>query len=83
MWMFNCRHVTELVSQLMDHKLPWWQRLGIRVHHGMCKYCRRVKDQFLLLRSASRFIPDTDYLSEGPALSAAAKNRIKQSMALK
>jgi hypothetical protein len=49
-WMFNCRKVTRMVSDSLDHKLPLYQRFGIRIHLMMCKFCSRYRDQLLLMR---------------------------------
>ena len=49
-WMFNCKKVTRMVSDSLDHKLPLYQRFGIRIHLMMCKLCSRYKDQLLLMR---------------------------------
>jgi hypothetical protein len=51
-WMFNCREVTKLVSESLDRDLSILQRMGIRIHFLMCKYCPRIKDQFYFLRDA-------------------------------
>lgn len=49
-WMFNCKEVSRRVSESMDHRLPLYQRLLIRMHLLMCKYCSRFQRQVMFLR---------------------------------
>jgi hypothetical protein len=53
-WMFNCKEVTRVVSESMDRTLPIHQRMFIRMHLLMCKYCSRFRSQLLLIRDLSR-----------------------------
>ena len=54
-WMFNRKEVTRMVSESLDRKLPLHQRMGIRIHLLMCKFCSRYRRQLLILREAMRF----------------------------
>lgn len=49
-WMMDCREISRMVSASMDRKLPLYQRIGIRMHVLMCRYCYRYRKQLLLLR---------------------------------
>ena len=75
-WMYSCKEVTQMVSESLDHKLPLIQRIGIRVHLLMCKFCSRYRKQLLILREAMRlqekYIEDTTLPTE-------ARERIKRS----
>ena len=53
-WMFKCEEVTKKVSEGLDRNLPLHQRIFIRMHLLMCKYCTLFRDQLLILRQASR-----------------------------
>ena len=53
-WMFNCREVTRLVSESLDRELPLYQRIGLRIHLLMCKFCGRYRKQLLILRETIR-----------------------------
>lgn len=50
----DCKTVTRMVSESMDTELPWGQRMKMRMHLIMCKYCSRFKRQLDLLRKASQ-----------------------------
>ena len=78
--MYNCKEVTRMVSESLDRKLPLHQRMGIRVHLFMCKFCSRYRKQLLILREAMRL--QEKYLEETkPSLTLApeARERIKRS----
>ena len=53
-WMFNCKAVSQIVSESMDRVLPIHQRVLIWMHLIMCKYCARFKRQLLLIREVCR-----------------------------
>jgi hypothetical protein len=76
-WMFRCREVSRKVSQSMDTPLPLHQRIAIRIHLMMCRYCARFRRQILALRKISRHIGDPP---SGEMLSPAAKTQIKQTL---
>lgn len=80
-WMFNCKDVSARVSKSMDHSLPLHERMMIAVHLWMCKYCRRFKDQMLIIRYALRLTdPAGDGADPAPPLPEEIRERIKQSM---
>ena len=52
--MLSCKEASALASSELDRKLPLLQRLGLRTHLMMCKYCRRYKKQLQMLRDMAR-----------------------------
>ena len=54
--MLSCKDVSHAVSESLDVKLPWRERLGVKTHLLMCKACQRMARQLELLRSAARRI---------------------------
>ncbi len=80
-WMFNCKEVTYLVSESLDRRLPFFKRIGIRIHLLMCKFCSRFRRQLLLLKEVSRAHGTHLEQFESPVtLSLEARSRIKQAM---
>ncbi|MBW1944755.1 MAG: anti-sigma factor [Deltaproteobacteria bacterium] len=80
-WMFRCNEVTRRVSQSLDEEPPFFQRVLIRMHLLMCKFCSRQKKQMLFIRDLLRIhsIPRKD--PAPPAiLSQEARERIKHSL---
>ncbi len=78
-WIYNCKEVTQMVSESLDRKLPLHQRMGIRVHLFMCKFCSRYRKQLLILREAMRlqekYVEDT---KPSPTLRPEARERIRR-----
>lgn len=80
-WMFNCKDVSKKVSESMDRKLPFHQRMFIRIHLMMCKYCSRFKRQLMILRKMSRM--ETIFpkdIQQSMVLSMEARERMKKSL---
>ena len=80
-WMFCCKDVSQKFSESLDRKLPLHQRMFIRFHQLMCRYCSRFRRQLLLLRELSRSDEFSDVSRELTAgLSQSARERIKASL---
>ena len=79
--MLDCRHATQLVSQSLERRLDWRQRLALRVHLWMCDACTQFVRQLRLLQVAaarlSRKIENDSTLK----LSPSARERIAANMA--
>ena len=43
--MLTCRELTELVTDYLEGRLPFMDRLRFRLHLGMCRHCRAYLDQ--------------------------------------
>ncbi len=43
--MLSCREVTELVTDFVEGRLSWWDRLRFQLHLGMCRHCREYLRQ--------------------------------------
>ncbi len=52
--MLTCKHATELMSQELDRKLSWRERMALRLHLMMCNGCHRYRKQMEFLRRAMR-----------------------------
>jgi len=51
--MRTCKEVSLLVMQAQDLRLPWRERLALKLHMMACDACPRIVDQLALMRSAS------------------------------
>ena len=81
--MLSCKEVSHLVSESLDRKLSLWQRIQVRLHLLMCRFCSRFRKQSLFLRDAARhYLSAVEEAETGPstALSPEARDRIKQSL---
>lgn len=82
--MRSCKEVTSLISESLDRRLPLGQRLGVRLHLMMCKFCSRYRKQLLAVRAAiHRYVEELEPSgSIKPfSLSEEARSRIRQAMA--
>jgi len=80
-WMFNCKKVTQLLSESLDRNLSLYQRMGMRIHLIMCKFCSRYKEQLLFLRKTARLYSESSEDSNlSIQLSPEVGKRIKESM---
>ena len=92
MRMLTCREASRRVSLSMDQRLPlhqlvglWFhliQRLRLKTHLTMCKYCRRFRKQLHIIRDLSTRQEDVFFEAlpaEGLPRDAAdrIKNRLK------
>ena len=50
--MLSCKRVTELVSQGLDRRLDFGERLAVRVHFAICGGCSNFARQVEFLRRA-------------------------------
>ncbi len=81
--MLNCKEVSRVVSQSLDRKLPFWQRMGVWIHLSMCKLCRGFRKDLLNLRSAARQYTheiNTSASEPNAALSEEARERIQHAL---
>lgn len=43
--MLTCQELTELVTDYLEERLSFMDRLRFRAHIGMCRHCRAYLDQ--------------------------------------
>lgn len=76
--MLSCREASRLVSEGLDHKLPWAKRVSLRLHLLMCRGCARFRRQIEGLDRLMRGRSDTVELVEPDTkLPSAVRERIK------
>jgi len=76
-WLFNCKEVSHLVSESMDHKISISKKMGVRFHLMMCKHCARFENQLTMIRSLLKS-QTTD--STSLKMDEKAKKKIAQSL---
>ena len=82
--MLSCKDVTQLISESMDHSLPFGKRVGVRLHLLICRFCARYERQLLLIRETVRRLAATGEKPgepHGGTLSAEARERIRIALA--
>ena len=70
-----------MVSESLDRRLPLVQRMGLRIHLLMCRFCARYKKQLLTLRKTIRLHEccGEDTISS-VSLPQETRNRIKEAL---
>lgn len=76
----DCREASRLQSEALDHSLSRGQRLGLRLHLLLCKWCRRYGKQIRFLRQAVREHAEHVNNATPRTLSPQARERLKRSL---
>jgi hypothetical protein len=76
----GCRDVARLQSDSMDRKLSLSERVGVRLHLALCKWCRRYGNHLRVLRSAAHHCDEHQQAQASKGLSAEARERIRQKL---
>ncbi len=50
-----------MVSESLERKPPFYQRMGIRIHLFMCKFCSRYRKQLLLIKEVLTRYNESDF----------------------
>ncbi len=79
--MLTCKEVSSLVSQSLDRRLSWYERLQVRLHLFVCDACRRFAHQMRFLRVVARRFQQINPEEVATLrLSDAARRRIRQGL---
>lgn len=78
--MLSCKEVTLLLSRSSDQRLPWWERLAVRLHLLYCEGCARFEKQLRFLRAAARRFAESAGSVANKGLSEDARRRIRAAL---
>ena len=56
----SCKEASRLISEGMDRRPSVTERIGLRLHVGICDACTRFTSQVKFLRDALRAFPGPD-----------------------
>jgi anti-sigma factor RsiW len=74
-WIPTCKETTVLASRAMDGRLPFADRLAMRLHLAICENCARFNRQLQEMRRLFR--EETAADDATPGLTPAARQRIE------
>ena len=77
-WVFKCSEISKKVSESFDRSLPLHERIMIRLHLMVCKYCARFKKHLVIISQAIRAEDASAAGFEESVLSSDARERIKR-----
>lgn len=80
--MISCKEASELISQSLDRRLSFAERVRIRIHLLVCQACTQYGKQLSFLHiAASRFSKGMEHGDqEASRLSPEARHRIKKAL---
>jgi len=82
--MLSCKEVSKLVSQSLDGKLSFWQRLSLWMHIGMCGLCWQFrKDVAHIHKEARRHSMDDEEVVEDSEVKLSDESRDRMKRLLK
>ncbi len=78
----SCKEVSRLLSESMERKLSFWERMGLWFHLSMCKLCKGFSKDLQQLREAARRhaedVENDDAADSDAVLSSEARERMKR-----
>ncbi|MGZ8269557.1 MAG: zf-HC2 domain-containing protein [Methylophilus sp.] len=83
MKLLNCKQTSQLVSQSLDRRLTWKERLAVRLHLLICKYCARFNRQLLAMRAGLKRLSQAIEQDTNIQLPSDAKARIAKALEAK
>ena len=72
-WITTCKETTVLASRAMDQRLPFSDRMALRLHLAICENCARFNRQLQEMRRLFREAATDDHAA---GLTAEARQRI-------
>ncbi len=81
--MMSCKEVSRLLSESMERKLSFWERVGLWFHLSMCRLCKGFSKDLQQLREAARRHAEdveNDTADSDAVLSSEARERMKREL---
>ena len=63
--MISCKEVAKLLIAEQLQEQSWWNRMEVRVHLAMCRFCSRLARQVNQLRLAARGMSEQEEADSG------------------
>jgi hypothetical protein len=74
--MISCRNIAGLLLSEQIVLEPWWRRMEIRMHLGMCRVCGRFARQLRQIRASTLEMANSQ--APGPGLEQRILNRLEK-----
>lgn len=78
-WIVTCKETSLLASRAMDERLPFADRLALRMHLAICENCARFNQQLQEMRRLFQAETGADE-AIAPGLTPEARRRIETEM---
>ncbi len=76
----DCEKIAQLVSESLDTKLPWYQRILLQMHLFVCDTCKEFSKQIQLLNQMVHQLTHTIETDETIQLPQSAKQTIQETL---
>ena len=76
----DCEKVAQLVSESLDTKLPWYQRILLQMHLFVCDSCKEFSKQIQILHRMLYQLTHTIETDESFQLPQSVKKNIQESL---
>ncbi len=77
----SCRDVSALASENLDHDLPFFKRLKLKLHLAICGACKNYQTQLEILKRMCASMGEEDSsVKQDISLSSPAKEKIKKAL---
>jgi hypothetical protein len=76
----HCHEVTRLLSESMEHPLPFRTRVLLRLHFVICIWCQRYGEQLKWLRRYGSKFPTRGYEHGRESLSSESRERLRKAL---
>lgn len=76
----RCHDMIRLLSESMEHRMPWRTRVLIRLHFTICVWCARYAKQLQQIRSFSRMFPEKAGGHGAEVLPVASRERLDEAV---
>jgi len=73
----GCDKISHLVSDALERKLSWLERIEVKIHLSMCSLCRSYAQNVTLMHDIFSYIRHAS-LSEDTQLPKESKSKIQQ-----
>ena len=78
--MLDCKQASQLISQSLDRSLTLRERLSLKLHLFICKYCKQFSQHMQTIRVALKQMTSSIESNDSIEMPSAAKSRILQSI---
>ena len=76
----RCEEADRLMSDSLDRRLTWVERVALKGHVAVCRGCRRARRHLLILQRCMRKSLDIASAAGEEVLSHEARDRIRQAL---
>ncbi len=75
----TCEDTSSIISESMDHRVPFGKRLRLKIHLALCEVCMYYKKQLETIRKLAQNLAREDTpANAGAALRPDTKERLKK-----